>query len=55
MFALFFKILCVLPCKKQFTPLNAENYDCIRGILQSVVASGEKLGAPPLKEKTTLY
>lgn len=44
-----------MPCKKQFTPLKAENYDSICGILQSVVASSEKLGAPPLKEKTTPY
>ena len=44
-----------MPCEKQFTPLKAKNYDSICGILQSVVASSEKLGAPPLKEKTTLY
>lgn len=44
-----FFVLCT--CKRQFTPLKAENYDIICGILQSVVASVEKLGAPPLKEK----
>ena len=44
-----------MPCEKQFTPLKAKNYDSICGILKSVVASCDKLGAPPLKEKTTLY
>ena len=44
-----------MPCKRQFTPLNAENYDSICGKMKSIVASSEKLGAPPLKEKTTLY
>jgi len=44
----FLKFFVLCTCKRQFTLRKSKNYDSICGILQSVVASGEKLGTPPL-------